>query len=950
MSINDFFKNILHVLGFDEKNRAVFEYIDTMNMRISIPLAVYTLVVEYFMYNRSVFLWGLISKKSYNLMFYVLGFAAVQLLIVALLYETRKYRNTLVCRISLYFYLFACFIIGQSIATYDYSVGKQAFVFLPMVAWTFALVLMFPLVSIFGGYLSFILIPDITNTRVILSDYVNRVLLIFAIMIVIVSIVRWIDQLGNGRNTVKIQMMNDKLKEISVTDELTGIKNRYGLHSDIEKFVGRKLVVMMSDIDDFKYYNDTYGHDTGDKVLKHMADTLCATFGKENVYRFGGDEFLLILPEWDQVKLLSALSEWKSRFHIFECDDKTLHLGSTAGYTYGMCRNAGDVQKMVSVADSRLYDGKMTHKGSSIGCEYDANKPLDEDSLKQMESALRSGEMDTLTKLPNMMYFRSKADLLADGLRLSGKKPVVAYLNLTNFNNYNRKYGFEAGDNLLLMVANFLTERFRNEMVCRFTDDHFTILTTRNGLEEKLREIAEEIQRNSGEANVSLKAGLYEVEDEGIDISRACENARQAMENAGSNELFYWYDEEMHHKLEIKQYIQDNFDKALENGWFDVVYQPIIRSVNKLVCGMETLPRWNDPEYGIIEPEVYVPILEESHQILEHDLFVLDHAIKDFFAFRDSGNSPVPFVMNLSYRDFDREDMVDKIVEMTKEIDHSMVHFDINSSAVSKAGDYLKNALNTLTEKGYQLWMDGYGSENSTIDILYKFNMHGIKLDLRSLHDIRDGSNQSILVEHIISMCKEMGISTLALGVESREEEQFLIRKGCEFLQGFLYSSSVSFEECMSGEVFKSMKFEPLNMEDYYDAISRVDLSKPTRIEDDDNLESKTEDLPAAICELRDELFRVMAWNDSFIPFLNSLGIPNLDIYESRLNCTGSELRKRHLELCRQLRETSGWKTMTLGNKEKTFTGSFHVIAADPTDENAFSVVGIIADMRQYDK
>ena len=88
---------------------------------------------------------------------------------------------------------------------------------------------------------------------------------------------------------------------------------------------------------------------------------------------------------------------------------------------------------MVSVADSRLYDGKMTHKGSSIGCEYDANKPLDEDSLKQMESALRSGEMDTLTKLPNMMYFRSKADLLADGLRLSGKKPVVAYLNLTNY-------------------------------------------------------------------------------------------------------------------------------------------------------------------------------------------------------------------------------------------------------------------------------------------------------------------------------------------------------------------------------------------------------------------------------------------------------------------------------------------------------------------------------------
>ncbi len=683
MTINEVFKNILHVLGFDEKNPAVFEYIDTMNMRISIPLALYTLVVEYFMYNRSVFLWGLISKKMYHMAFYALGFAAVQLLVVALLYVSGKYKNAIVCRISLYFYLFACFTIGQIIATYDYSVGKQAFVFLPMVAWAFALVLMFPLVSIVGGYLSFILIPEIANTRVILSDYVNRVLLVFAVMIVIVSIVRWIDQLGNGRNSVKVQNMNDMLKEISLKDELTGIKNRYGLHADYENIIGRKLVVMMLDIDDFKYYNDTYGHDTGDEVLKHMASTLCATFGKDSVYRFGGDEFLVILPEWDQVRVLSALAEWKTRFHVFDYEGKKLHLGSTAGYTYGFCRNEEDIRKMVSIADARLYDGKMTHKGSSIGCEFDPDRPVDDGTLKKMESALRSGEMDTLTKLPNMMYFRSKADLLADVVRTSGKNPVVAYLNLTNFNNYNRKYGFEAGDNILLMTANILSEKFKGDLVCRFTDDHFTVLTTRNGIEEKLQAISEEIQKNSGESNLSLRAGLYEVEDESVEISQACEGARKAMEMTAGNELFHWYDDEMHRMLEMKQYIQDNFDKALENGWFDLVYQPIIRSANKFVCGMETLPRWNDPEHGIIEPEEYVPILEESHQILKHDLFVLDHAIQDFFTFRDAGYSAVPFVLNLSYRDFDREDMVEKIVEMTKDIDHSMVHFDISASAIS---------------------------------------------------------------------------------------------------------------------------------------------------------------------------------------------------------------------------------------------------------------------------
>ena len=947
MEFKNAINKFLHLLGFDERNPDVLAYIDSVNMRISIPLAIYTLVIEKFMYNRTVLLWHLISKRMYNLAFIILAICSVQLLVVAILYVTGKKRNTKLSRISLHIFVFSCFIVGQMIATYDYSIGKQAFIFLPMVAWVFALLLLNPVVSVLGVYFSFFLIPSVANARIELSTYVERTLMAFAVMILIVSLVRWIDQIGSARNAAKIQKMNDALREISLKDELTGIKNRYGLRQDFDRFLKHNLVVVMSDIDDFKYYNDSYGHETGDEVLKHMAKTLCTIFGRDAVYRFGGDEFLLVLPDWDQVQVMHALAEWKAIFHNFEHEGKMLRLGSTSGYTYGFCNDTTDMRRMISTADARLYDGKMTHKGGSLGCVYDPNQTSNDDSLKKMENALRSGEMDSLTKLPNMMYFRTKADLTADILRSSGKQPILAYFNLTNFKNYNRKHGLEAGDNLLITFGSILSEKFKDGLVCRFADDHFAVLTIANDIEKSIEEIAEEIHKWGGSSNLSVKTGLYELSDGTIDVSSACDYARQAMSSTKGNRLWHWYDDEMRRSMEQKQYIMDNFDKALKNGWIDVAYQPIIRSVNKYVCGMETLPRWNDPVHGIIEPDVYVPVLEESRQIFVHDLFVLKHAVNDFLEFKKSKYPVLPLVMNLSYRDFDREEIIDEILEITKDIEHRMIHFDLSASAVTKADNYIHKALHRLSEEGYQLWMDGYGSGNSTIDILYNFHMHGIKIDIRSIHGIQEGTNQSILLRHIISMCKEMGISTLALGVESKEEEEFLIGCGCEYLQGFWYSSSVEFADCISGKFVSEMPFEPQEQEEYYSAIGRVDLSRPTLLDYKHSLDNIAEEIPSAICELRDGVYKVLRHNGEFIRFLNSIQIPDLTAYEAMMNNADYHLKPRLDAMVEKIRSKGGWETMTLGSEQKRCTGSFHLISEDPTAD-ACSIIGIIVDMRMY--
>ena len=150
MKISEIFKEIVHRIGFDERSPFVLLQIDETNMRIAIPITIYTLVVERFMYNRTVLLWGLVTKKMYNLCFTVLAVCSVQLLVIAMLYLAGKLRKAKVARASMLIFNIACFTAGQIIAVYAYAIGKQVFIFLPMVSWIFALMIMIRPCSFFS--------------------------------------------------------------------------------------------------------------------------------------------------------------------------------------------------------------------------------------------------------------------------------------------------------------------------------------------------------------------------------------------------------------------------------------------------------------------------------------------------------------------------------------------------------------------------------------------------------------------------------------------------------------------------------------------------------------------------------------------------------------------------------------------------------------------------------
>ena len=364
------------VLGLFEKIKSlikvtpfVYASIVDMNLGMAIPITIFTMVMSRLMYSRTVLLWGILKKNQYFFLLGVVSLCSLQLLVYAITSKLTKKTNVVVATISVYVFAFGCFTVGQTIALYNYAVGKQAIMFLPMVFCIFTMMIIHPSIAIVGAIISFLVVPQVVTNKIALSVSLLNILRACAVMLVALSITRWYESLKNIRNSEKIAMLNEELSEMSITDELTNLKNRHGLKMDRIGYFGKKIIVAICDIDDFKQYNDTYGHDLGDDVIKRVADTLSEHFGRGNVYRFGGDEFIVITDYIQEKLFLQKLTDWKKDLINSKFDKLKLAISSTVGYSYGIPDTKEDFQKMFTVADKYLYKGKTGIKGTSQGGE-----------------------------------------------------------------------------------------------------------------------------------------------------------------------------------------------------------------------------------------------------------------------------------------------------------------------------------------------------------------------------------------------------------------------------------------------------------------------------------------------------------------------------------------------------------------------------------------------------
>ena len=412
---------------------------------------------------------------------------------------------------------------------------------------------------------------------------------------------------------------------------------------------------------------------------------------------------------------------------------------------------------------------------------------------------------DDVTGIPNRLSFRAKVEEIRTNDNADYHKRIFLYTNLQNFGNYNEKYGYNKGTELLRKIANMVVYAFSSDPVARISDDHFVVFTYRDGLEKKLESLHTKIaslddEAGSNRIKIGFKVGAYiPSPDEECSSNIACDYARYACDSIKKHydKFYVEYTKETADRLKRRQYILNNIDNAVANGWIKVYYQPVILSENKKLCGFEALARWIDPVYGFLSPLDFITVLEENRQIHKLDAYVLKK-VCDGILDAPGKNVPVlPISVNFSRLDFELMDIESLLKECVEDqgIDKSLVHIEVTESALSLNDKNLQTILKHLREKNYSLWLDDFGSGYSSLNSLKEYEFDMMKIDMKFVRDFGASEKSRPILKNIVALAKDIGMSTLSEGVETEDAYEFLKSIGCERIQGYLFGKPMPAEE-----------------------------------------------------------------------------------------------------------------------------------------------------------
>lgn len=498
---------------------------------------------------------------------------------------------------------------------------------------------------------------------------------------------------------------------------------------------------------------------------------------------------------------------------------------------------------------------------------------------RHTKSLLQASLHDPLTGLANMSHFFELAEASYYEMFEQGETPVVLYIDLIGMKFFNQKWGFAEGDRLLKAFAELLTKNFGKERCARFGQDIFVATAKAEGLDGRLDLLIEECEGINGGKSLPIRIGIYVVSSEKVPISFACDRAKAAnTENSTAvNSVYSYFDTEMLGRIERRQYIIDNLDRAISEGWIQVHYQPIVRATTAKVCDEEALARWVDPERGMLSPAEFIPVLEDAKLVYKLDLNVLEQVLEKMRRTAEVGLPVVSASINLSRSDFEVCDMVNEVCRSVdaSTISREKINIEITETALGSDFDFMSEQVERFHDLGFQVWMDDFGSEYSSLDYLQNLSFDLLKLDMRFMRQFDKGEKTRVIITELVRMALGLGIDTVAEGVETSEQVTFLRDVGCSKLQGFFFSKPLPFSEILRRhEAGMDNGYENPAEADYYSALGRVnlfDLSTIARSDEDEGLRHYFDALPMAVMESTDDEFSVVRFNESYRSFLEKV-------------------------------------------------------------------------------
>jgi diguanylate cyclase (GGDEF)-like protein/PAS domain S-box-containing protein len=439
---------------------------------------------------------------------------------------------------------------------------------------------------------------------------------------------------------------------------------------------------------------------------------------------------------------------------------------------------------------------------------YFVSQIQDASKRKAMEEWLQHQALyDALTNLPNRKLFLDRlGHALTRMERRRSRRVAVLFMDLDNFKVVNDSLGHEVGDLLLSAVAERLKGRLRSEdTLARFGGDEFVVLLENvddpkepvRVAERIIDELRDPFVLDGRQLYVEVSIGIALGEDRTKDSDELLRDADTAMYRAKDQGSCYSvFDPAMYERAIYRLEAESDLRRAIEREEFVVHYQPVVNLQTGELWGMEALVRWNHPERGLLSPDEFVPVAEESGLVIPMGEQVFKEACLRAKGWQEVHPRTPPLVMsvNLSARQLSRWDLAETVARILGEtgLGGSRITVDVTETAYVRALAGNTVALDSLREMGVRISIDDFGTDYSSLSYLKRLPADALKIDKSFVKGLGEDAKDTAIVQMIIELAHTFGMEVIGEGVETEEQVALLEKMGCDFAQGHLFSQPLS--------------------------------------------------------------------------------------------------------------------------------------------------------------
>ncbi|GGB80611.1 hypothetical protein GCM10011352_02880 [Marinobacterium zhoushanense] len=416
---------------------------------------------------------------------------------------------------------------------------------------------------------------------------------------------------------------------------------------------------------------------------------------------------------------------------------------------------------------------------------------------------------DPLTALPNRAMMRDRLEHAVERLHRSGAHGAVMFLDLDRFKSVNDSYGHRAGDRVLREVARRLKTRLREgDTLARLGGDEFVVLLEDLSNPQSVASVARDLITLFDElfdigdgrhVSLGLSIGicLFPEDAECTDDILQYADAALYQAKEGGRNTYRFYTDALTQSAREKLALEAALRLALERQEFVLFYQPLVRLSDREITGVEALLRWRHPELGVLPPEKFIPLAEETGLIVSIGEWVIQEACGQMRSWLDRGLELSTLAINLSPVQFRHRGLVDSIERAVLEtgVPPGVIELEVTETALMDSIGLIEQRIARLKALGVRLAIDDFGTGYSSLSYLRRFNINKLKIAHSFVSNIEEGEINQPLVSTIVTLARSLNLQVMAEGVERDSQLGYLSKLGCDFGQGYLFSHPLPPEE-----------------------------------------------------------------------------------------------------------------------------------------------------------